>query len=257
MEPNWSEAKKVALWNYEELMEKMLKVLSYKFVQEHYNHSMKEAADYATRLFGYDAKYAKKVGMLTEFFKKLDSLEVKNYVELARKTETKEKCREFLRKTRLPFEDLISTLNYIFRWVLPFNLYLRELIDPDDETQREYVEKLKKLGIRFNLDTLEQGRTVEGRKRISEEAGVPEIFLSGLVNHADLTRLPYSNRKTVKHLCAAGYGTLEKLAGTDLRRLTEDMKSYFDKVGIRLSRSFIDLEGISHWAKTIPRIVQD
>lgn len=93
MEPNWSEAKKVALWNYDELMEKILKVLSYKFVQEHYNHSMKEAADYATRPFGYDAKYAKKVGMLTEFFKKLDSLKVKNYVEFARQTETKEKCR--------------------------------------------------------------------------------------------------------------------------------------------------------------------
>ena len=257
MEIDWSEVKRITLWSYEELIEKLLKVLSYEFVQKYYNHSMREAAEYVGRLLGYDQKYHVKVSALTELFRKLDAAKIKNFEELLHEIENREKCSEFLGKTVLSFTELIFALNYIFRWVLPFCLYLRELIDPNDETQNGYLEELKKIGIRFNLDVLERGRTEEDRKRISREATIPEAFILILVNRADMTRLPYSNRKTVRHLGAAGYDSVDKIAQADLTRLMEDMRAYFNKIGIRLSRSFIDLEGIMRWAKAIPKIVQN
>jgi hypothetical protein len=71
-----------------------------------------------------------------------------------------------------------------------------------------------------------------------------------------MSRLPYSNRKTVKHLLAGGYGSVAKLARTDSERIIEDMKSHFDRIEAKLSR-FIDLEGIAQWARTIPIVVED
>jgi len=256
MEIDWNVVKKMTLWSYEDLMKKILKVLSYNFIQEHYNHSMKEAENYATRLLRYDPKYTEYISRLTDIFKNLDSLRVENYTELVRRVENREQCEDFLRKTKLPFKDFISVLNYVFRWVLPFSLYLRQLIDTSNEAHKEYIEELRNLGIRFNLDILEHGRTREGRERISEETGIPEAFILNLVIRADITRLPYMSRKTVNHLCDGGYDSVEKLAKADIGKLKEDMKSYFDKMGMRLSRSFIDLEGLIEWAKTVPKIVE-
>ena len=255
MEIDWSEVKRITLWSYEELIEKLLRVLSYEFVQKHYDHSMREAAEYVGRLLGYDQKYYVKTNALTELFRKLDAVKIKNFEELLHEIENREKCEEFLGKTGLSFTKLICALNCIFRWILPFCLYLKELIDPNDEAQKGYLEELKKIGIRFNLDALERGRTEENRKRISRETAIPETFICILVNRADMTRLPYSNRKTVRHLCAAGYDSVDKIAQADLTHLMEDMKAYFNKIGIRLSRSFIDLEGIMRWTKAIPKIV--
>jgi len=256
MEIDWNVVKKMTLWSYEDLIEKILKVLSYNFIQEHYNHSMKEAKKYATRLLGYDPKYAEYISKLTDIFKKLESSKVKNYTELVHQVENREKCEEFLRKAKLPFKDLISVLNYIFRWVLPFrNVYLRQLIDINNETHKEYIEELRKLNIKFNLDILEYSRTIAGREKISKETGIPEAFILNLVNRADLTRLPYMSRKTVDHLFGGGYDNIDKIAQADTRKFREDMKSYFDRIGVKLS-GFIELEGIVEWAKTIPKIVE-
>lgn len=257
MEIDWNAVKKMTLWSYEDLIAKILKVLSYSFVQEHYNHNMIEAENYATRLLGYDPRYAKYVSKWIEIFKKLHSLKVENYTELVHQVENREKCEEFLRKSKLPFKDLIAVLNYIFRWVLPFrNVYLRELTDTSSETHKKYIEELRKLNIKFNLDILEHGRNREGREKISRETGIPLTFILDLINRADLTRLPYMSRKMVNHLRSGGYDSIDKLAQADVRKLKEDMKSYFNKVGIRLSRSFIELEGIVQWAKTVPKIVE-
>jgi len=39
MEIDWDIVKKVTLWSYEDLIKKVLKVLSYKFIQDHYFNS--------------------------------------------------------------------------------------------------------------------------------------------------------------------------------------------------------------------------
>lgn len=169
--------------------------------------------------------------------------------------ENKEKCEDFLKQTQLPFEDLISTLNHIFRWVLPHSIYLRELTDSDNESHRRHVGELRTRGIRLNLDMLEHGRTRDSRERLSEETRIPKPLIIDLVNLADMSRLPFSNRKTVKHLYAGGYGSLAILAQRDSVKMIEDMKSYFDRIGVRIS-GFIDLRGIAQWAKTLPIVVE-
>jgi hypothetical protein len=130
------------------------------------------------------------------------------------------------------------------------------LIDTENERHKIYIEKLRNRRIRFNLDILENGRTREGREKLSKDIGIPESFIFDLVNLADMSRLPYSNRKTVKHLLAGGYDSVAKLAQTDSEKMMEDMKSHFDRIGIKLS-GFIDLKGIARWARTIPAVVED
>jgi hypothetical protein len=253
---DWNLVKKMTLWDYEELIKKMTEVFCYSFIQEHYNHNMKEATDYLGELLGYDLKYEKHISKMANIFKILSGFEVKNYADLIHKVENKEKCEDFLRKTQLPFENLIFALNHIFRWVFPHCLYLRDLIDTENESDKICIEKLRIRKIRFNLDILEYGRTRRDREKLSMEIGIPQSFILDLVNLADMSRLPYSNRKTVKHLSAAGYDSVAKLAQTDSERITKDMKSYFEKIGVKLS-GFIDLEGIAQWARTMPIVVED
>ena len=257
MEIDWDIVKKVTLWKYEDLIEKLLKVLSYDFVQKYYNHNMKEAKGYVGRLLGYDQKYAAYIVRLTDAFEKLDRLNVENYTALVQRVRDREKCESFLSHAELSFEDFISALNYIFRWVLPFrNVYLSQLVDTGNEVHKKYVERLREHGIKFNLDILEYGRTKEGRMKLAREIGIPEDFLFDLVNRADLTRLPYMNKQTVNHLCGAGYSTIDELARVDVWKLKKDMKSYFGKKEIRLG-SFIDITGLIEWARAIPKIVEN
>ena len=255
MQLDWGIVKKRTLWTYEELIQKILDVMSYGFVSKQYNHNMRDARNYATRLLEHHQKYTNYAKKLTEIFNSLENSGIRNYSDLIRQVESRKKCVEFLKKAKLPFENLLLVLNHIFRWVLPHKLYLRELIDPEDETGKQYVEILRQHGIRFNLDILEQGCSEKGRKTLSEETGIPEDFILSLVNRADMSRLPYSNRKTVKHLCLAGYNSIEKLARTDPSEMIKDMESYFRRLGVKPA-GFIDLKGIAQWAKTIPRIVE-
>ena len=164
----------MTLWDYEKLIKKISDVFSYNFVQKHYDHNMSDATDYVRTLLGYDIKYAKHISRMIDTFKSLNDLCVETYTDLISKVENKEKCKNFLRKTQLPFEDLIFTLNYIFRWVLPHSLYLRELIDRENESYQNYVEQLRIHGMRFNLDLLEYGWTRNGRKNLSKETGIQE-----------------------------------------------------------------------------------
>ena len=103
---------------------------------------------------------------------------------------------------------------------------------------------------------MEYGRTGEGREKLAKETGIPKSFILDLVNLADMSRLPYSNRKTVKHLFAGGFDSVAKLAQVDSEKISEVMKSYFDRMGVKIS-GFIDLKGIAQWAKTIPAIIND
>ena len=256
MEINWNLVKEMTLWHYEDLIKKMLKVLSYNFVQEYYGHTMKEAGSHLKKLLGYNPKYEEYMTQLSNNFQKLDSLKIQNYGDLVHRVETREKCEEFLRSTEISFEELISTLNYIFRWVLPFrNVYLSQLVETSNEPQKTYISKLRKCNIRFNLDILELARTKEGRIRLSEETEIPEAFIFDLVNRADLTRLPYMSRKTVDHLCNAGYTGIDKLGRVHAKKLKEDMKTYFNEKGIKLG-SFIDIEGLVCWARAVPKIIE-
>jgi hypothetical protein len=206
---DWEEPEKLVkpAPNYRTLVKRNLEILSYDFVRERYNHSMKQAENYATKLLGdYPRpKYWEYMEKLNKVFRQLDRFGVKNYLEFMHHVETKEKFEEFHSEVGLSTRDIIRTVKYLFFWVLPSEKYLRELIDADNQEHLEYVTTLRKNGVRFTLDILEKCRTKKGRQIIAKETGVPEDFIYDLVNRADFTRMPYISGKTVKHYFGGGY----------------------------------------------------
>ena len=245
--------------NYRTLVKRNLEILSYDFVRKHYNHSMKQAENYSKRLLGNypKPKGDEYIGKVNKIFSQLDRFGVKNYLEFIHHVETKEKFEKFHNEAELNIRDIIRTIKYLFFWVLPSKKYLRELIDADNQKHLEYVTTLRENGIRVTLDILEKGRTKKGRQRIALETGVPEDFVYDLVNRADFTRLPYVSGKTVRRYFGAGIKSLAKLAKAELNQLTKDMAEYMDSIGMKLSRSVIELDSGIALAKVLPKIVEN
>lgn len=258
---DWDHVKKKTLWHYEALIMKMLNTLEYSFIQEHYNHSMEEAVAFSEKIRnGYlqNAKEADFIGEIANAFKVLNNLQIENYLDLVNQVETKEKCEEFLKNTDVDFVELIQTLNYLFRWVLPFKLYLRELIDVDNDAHITHLEALKQHSLKLNLDMLEHCRTRTGRTELSRATGISETFILDLANRADISRLAYVRGKTVKHLCGGDYNTLDKIADSDVKKMEKDMTVYYQAIGKRFSdfKSAIPLDWMIGGAKILPRVIE-
>jgi hypothetical protein len=259
---DWDQVKKKTLWDYEDLIEKMLNVLDYGFVQEHYNHTMDEAAAFSERIrHGYqqNGREAAFISEITEHFRTLSGLDTRNYQDLVRQIDTRVKCEVFLQKTGIRFEALIQTLNYLFRWVLPFKCPVKELVEADDNVSTAYLEMLKKHKIRSNLDVLENCNTKGSRANLVRETGIAETFILDLAHRADISRLAYVRGKTVKHLCRGGYNTLEKIANADLRQMEADMTAYYTTIGKSFSdfKAVIPLDWMIGGAKILPRVIEE
>ncbi len=261
MEINWNQVKKQTLWNYEDLINKLLKTLGYDFVQEYYNHTMKAARSYADQVQqGYlqnTSDTTLRDNMIASF-KQLEALQVETYLDLVHRVETREQCEAFLRQTDLRFDTLIQTLDFLFRWVLPFAIPVREFIDVGNETQNAYYEILKQHRLVSNLDILEQGRTRAGRTRFTQVTGIPKAFLLTLVHKADISRLAYARGKTVNHLCGGGYDTLDKIANADLEKMEKKMDAYYRTLGKSLAdfKSVIPLPFMIGGARILPKVVE-
>jgi hypothetical protein len=262
MKIDWAQVKKKTLWHYEDLIEKILNVLDYGFVQEHYNHTMDEAAAFSERIrHGYqqNGREATFISEITEHFRTLSGLDIRNYQDLVRQIDTRAKCEVFLQRTGIRFEALIQILNYLFRWVLPFKCPVKELVEVDDNVSTAYLETLKKYKIRSNLDVLENCSTKGSRANLVGETGIPETFILDLAHRADISRLAYVRGKTVKHLCKGGYNTLEKIANADLRQMETDMTAYYTTIGKSFSdfKAVIPLDWMIGGAKILPRVIEE
>ena len=262
MEIDWDYVKAKTLWYYEDLVEKMLSVLAYDFVQEHYNHTMEEAASFSLQIRqGYlqNGKEATFIGEIADHFSTLGNLGVRNYLDLVRQVETREKCDLFVQETGFCFEALIQALNFVFRWVLPFRCPVKELVDVASETGMAAVEALKKYKIRSNLDVLEACRTRANRTKLAKETGIAETSILELVHRADISRLAYVRGKTVKHLCGGGYDTLDKIADADLSKMEKDMTAYYGTMGKSFSdfKTVIPLDWMVGGAAVLPRVIDE
>jgi hypothetical protein len=260
MDIDWAQVKHLTLWNYEQLVDKLLKTLSYSFVLEHYNHSMGEAGSYAAKVqAGYlqgRSEPAISDPMLTNF-NKLDYCHVETYLDLVQRVESREKCAHFLEQTGFGFVELIETLNYLFRWVLPFMTPVREFIDLNNGTHQAYFEILKARRLVSNLDILEQDRTPDGRTRLSQDTGIPASFIVELVHKADISRLAFVRGKTVLHLCGGGFDTLDKIANANVGEMEKAMDAYYQTLGKRLAdfKAVIPLAWMIGGARILPRVV--
>lgn len=259
---NWASVKKQTLWSYEDLLGKLQAVLAYDFVAQHYNHTFKQAQAYARKV---RRGYLQDTGNMTVYLdgiianlQELERLRAGTYASLVQRVASREACQDFLAATGFGFDPLIQTLNYLFRWVLPFRAPVRELIDLDDAAQAGFLPTLKEHHLTTNLDLLEAGRTRAGRARLARATGLPLAWVTRLVHRADISRLAYVRGKSVKYLCEGGYDTLAKLAAADLPKMEAGLERYFETQGKSLAnyRSVLPLRWMIGGAKILPRVVE-
>lgn len=242
---------------------KLQGVLAYDFVQEYYNHTMKQAQAYAESIRrGYlqdRGEMTAYIDSMAAYLRELESRRIGTYAELIQSVATRPKCEVFLQKTDFDFDQLIQTLNYLLRWVLPFKTPMREFIDVDSDASVGQLEALKKQGIMFNLDLLEVGRTEAGRVQLANITEIPAACILAMVHKVDISRLAYVRGKTVKHLCGGGYDTLEKIANADVTEMEEKMGAYYSTLGKTFAdfKAVIPLLWMIGGAKILPRVVKD
>jgi hypothetical protein len=135
---------------------------------------------------------------------------------------------------------------------------VREFIDLNNETQKKYFEILKEKKLGSNLDILEQGRTQDGRNRLSQATGIPDSFIFELVHKADISRLAYVRGKSVLHLCGGGYNTLDKIARAEVGEMEKAMDVYYRTLGKSLAdfKAVIPLAWMIGGARILPRVVE-
>ena len=262
MEIDWDRVKKLTLWHYEDLIAKTITVLDFGFIQEHYDHTMEEAATFAERIKGGYLQNSRETAFIderTENFITLGGLNILNYQDLLKHVDSRENCANFLENTGIRFEVLIQTLNFLFRWILPFQFPVKELVETKDNFSTSIMETLRSNKVRSNLDILENGHTKEKRNIFIKRTGLAEPFILGLTHRADISRLAYVQGKTVKHLCGGGYDTLEKIANADIQQMEVDMTSYYATIGKSFSdfRAVIPLGWMIGGAKILPKVVED
>ncbi len=258
---DWNAVKKQTLWSYEDLIAKLQEVLAFGFVQEHYNHTMKQSQAYAARIRrGYlqdRGEMTAHIDHIASHLKDLEARRVGTYSDLVRSVATRTECVAFLQEMDLAFDPLIETLNYLLRWVLPFKTPIREFIDIDTQTGLGLLRALKQQGIKSNLDLLEIGRAVAGRVRLASGTGVYPAELLALVHRADISRLAFVRGKTVRHLCGGGYDTLEKIADADAAEMEAKMDTYYRTLGKTAAdfKAVIPLAWMVGGANTVPQVV--
>jgi hypothetical protein len=263
MDIDWEHVKRLTLWSYEDLLKKLHSVLAYRFVQEHYNHTIRQAHDYAGSIRrGYlqdQGDMTLYIDNIATYLEELETRWTGTYSELIHQVATRELCMAFLQQTNFDFDHLIQMLNYLLRWVLPFKTPLREFIDVENDVDISYLQALKVQKIGSNLDLLEVGRTEAGRVQLARTAEIPEAFVIDLVHKADISRLAYVRGKTVRHLCGGGYDTLERIASADLAQMEEKMDAYYKTLGKSLAdfKSVIPLSWMIGGAKVLPRVVNN
>jgi len=223
---------------------------------------MTEAGIYSEKIQqGYlqNDREADCVGEITEHFKNLGLLGIRNYLDLVGRVNTKSNCEKFLQETGFNFEALILVLDFLFRWVLPFKIPVKELVDTMPHTQTTYLDIFKNRGVRSNLDVLETFRSKMGRKMFSTETGIDETYILELTHRADISRLAYVRGKTIKHLCGGGYNTLNKLENAEIMKMEADMTAYYESIGKSFAdfKIVIPLDWMIGGAKILSKIIDD
>jgi hypothetical protein len=259
---DWQSVKKQTLWSYEDLIRKLQDVLAYSFVQEHSNHTLEEAQAYAGKIRqGYlqgRGDTAAYVDGIAAYLHDLETRWAGTYAQLVHSVDTRERCVGFLQQTAFDFDQLVQTLNYLLRWVMPFRTPLREYMHVDTDVESRQLEELKKQQIGSNLDLIEIGRSEAGRLQLASATQIPVDSILALVHRVDISRLAYVRGKTVKHLCGGGYDSLEKIATADLAEMEQNMDAYYRTIGKTLAsfQAVIPLAWMVGGAQILPRVVE-
>jgi len=121
---------------------------------------------------------------------------------------------------------------------------------------KEFMRKLKGIGITSVEVLLEQGATPAGRKNIAEKTGIGDANVLEWVNHADLFRIKGVGEEYSDLLEEAGVDTVVELSRRVPQNLLEKMTEANQKK--KLVRRLPVLSQVEDWidqAKALPRVV--
>ncbi len=255
---NWSRVKELTLWEYDELISKLQNVLGYSFVQKKYNRKLGGVRKMATSILEYreDEKLSKYSARISSTIRQIEIFGIRDINELLSTVEDDDECESFIGYSNILFEDLIVLLNCLLRWILPFARPIRDFVDSENPHHLSHLAKLRKRGIRSNLDMIEHCRTPSSRETMAVLADVPRDFILSLVHRADISRIPYVRGKTVAILNSAGYMTLNEIANATAERMISKLQKSLEAEGRKFSRSFVDPEGAIAQALALPKLVE-
>jgi hypothetical protein len=151
--------------------------------------------------------------------------------------------------------DVILVLKYLIYWFFPGEKYLSGLVRADPATSQA-LKALAGLGVRTNLQLLQQGLTPLGRRSLAEQSGLPAETILDLVNRADLSRLPWASKATISNILGAGYGSLAQLVNAEPEKLYADFFRYGKSIGKNLKLGN-EIENSYRIARIVPRLVQE
>jgi hypothetical protein len=243
--------------SYSDLIKRLQVSLSYSFVRKAYPHTMQEAQVYAKRLLGDDPRqrYGAWLVFLQKTFNTLGTAGVKDYQDLINRLSSEAELEALAQKLCLPTGDIVGVLKYLLYWILPGKKYLNQLVDPKDTQKLANIAILKEHGIRFNLDILETGGSLAGRKKLTAQTGLPLEFITEMTHRADYSRMPWFHGKTINHFIGAGYPTLELLAKADPEKLTADVLRYGQSIGKNLKFG-VEADSGGIIARVLPKVVE-
>jgi hypothetical protein len=221
--------------DYEDLSRRWRKSFSYPFVRETFNYSMAELATHTELLLGGDARgrYTEYTAMLKRIFMELSAAGVRDILDLTSQIETRMQLEIFEANRRVRAVDIVAALKYLIYWFVPMEKPLGSLVRADPAMDNA-VKALRELGVRTNLELLQQGITASGRKALAETSGLEAAVIAELVHRADFSRMPWASKATISNLIGAGYGSLAQLAAADPERLYADFFGYGEAIGKNL-----------------------
>lgn len=256
---NWDDVQKALypIKDYESLCQRLQVSLGYSFVRAHFNFSMPEVFDYTEKLLGGDSRqrYAEYQARLGKTIAQLERTGVLDVLDLQQRTGSRELLELFTLQSRVPATDIATVLKYLVYWLIPAEKYLSSLVRADPEVSAA-IKVLAGIGVRTNLQLLEQGCTPQGRKVLAESTGLPDSMITDLVNRADFSRLPWASKATISNFIGAGYSSLFKLADADAERLFEDFFRYGKSIGKNLKLGN-EIENSYRIAKIVPHLVKE
>lgn len=258
MSINWAEMRKemYPIKDYADLRKRWQEAFAYPFVNETYNFTMDEIAGYTQRLLGEDtrARYVEYAQRLVETFDQLHHAGVQDILNLVREIDTCDQFEIFTKQAGVNERDVIAVLKYLVYWFIPSKKLLSGLVDKDSSIKHAILV-LRDMGIRTNLDILQQGLTPADRKAMADTSGLAEAEIVELVHRADFSRMPWANKATISNILGAGYESLAKLANADPEQLYKDFYQYGVSIGKNLKLGN-EIDSSYRIAKIIPSIIE-
>lgn len=259
MSVDWYEIQRALqpIKDFEDLERRWQVSFGYPFVHEAYHFNMPELAEYTRRLLGGDSRgrYTKYCSWLTSTMMDLHQAGVGDLTDLMKHAGRRKLLENFSNQSGLEATDIAAVFKYLIYWVVPMEKLLNGLLRPD-QGMTEEVDVLRKLGVRTNLDMLQQGLTRAGRLILANESGLSEAVIMDWVNRADLSRLPWASKATISNIMGSGYGSLVKLANADPERLYADFFSFGKAIGKNLKFGN-EIESSQRIARILPTVIQE